>query len=820
MTVKDNINLTGNNGVLNIEIVMPASFSAYYLAELLVMDQTELSDIENMELEEALAFMISLIKPLVADNDFTLDTIENTLAKAGQSANLSQYVSEAQFATIRKALNYLLNEGTLESEASGNTYSATVSYKIRDILINRFNVDEMFLGMVAEAGADSKGISFSFSITDNSFVKGDYDALVLNPGKRDLSILTTTKDLASVLAKAEQNTIIVLLQDVTLSSDVVIPNRVFINLNGFTITGNMTTNAAVRITNSNLAECGGVNGSLSGNFKITGGHYTTDVTDMLEEGYGIDNGCVENNLYTVSADENGDVTIAIKGGFLDLETLPTTQDSLKELVVDLAFDIALNMFSTAAMTVDGNNLYSFEFNNVLGMLNDSLGDIANSALDCIGFDGLSAFANDLLATLTNFSAMEEALVSGDVLATYEVETKSWNVVSAIAGQTDKYITLNIVPDEEAETKTVSVVFDPDMNDDDFTALYDLFENLSKTVTIDASIVLAGVGFVNDSITADLSGAIDVDVDFSDDIRYSALVLSAVAYAVPAQTEVCVDAINAFFTDGDMAPMVAALDNVTAAQLISALKALASVDCDTMLDAIGVDVDGIADLEAIYSTLLDVAGKVVARLGISGNASKLGAHKVEDTVATYAFARENVRNFDVDFSINLIDEDTAVTPEILDVEIKTTDKMVATRVDKGFIYIDAHYNGIEASDLFGNVVLTTKFADGHGWELIKGANAQSSDLICTGDILVVEAENASGTVTETFIVVILGDANCNGTIDGGDAAAMASFYVGKLALDSFAELASDANRNNGIDAGDAVKVTGKYVKWSSYASALN
>jgi hypothetical protein len=70
------------------------------------------------------------------------------------------------------------------------------------------------------------------------------------------------------------------------------------------------------------------------------------------------------------------------------------------------------------------------------------------------------------------------------------------------------------------------------------------------------------------------------------------------------------------------------------------------------------------------------------------------------------------------------------------------------------------------------------------------------------------------------VTLSGDANCDGETNAGDAVVQAKQYVGKTVLDSFAELAADTNRNNGIDGGDAVKVTGKYVKWNSYASALN
>lgn len=816
--VKNYINVTCENGVLGVDLVMPASFSAYYFAELLVMDQAELENIENMEFEEALAFMMSIIKPLVADEDFTLETIANTAGKAGVDLDLTQYVTEAQSATVRKALNYLFTKGTLESEAAGNVYSATVSYEIRNILINKFNIDELFLALVAEADADSKGISLSFSISDNTIATHDFDAIVLDPNARDLSILTTTKDLAKTLKNAAANTVVVLLQDVTLSSDVVIPNRVFINLNGYTITGNMTTSAAVRITNSNFAQCGGVNGELSGNFVITGGDYTADVTAMVKKGYEVVDGCVENAIYTTTKDEAGDITIAIKGDFLNLDNAPTTMDSLKDFAVDVAFDIALNMFTAASMTVNGNNIYAVELNNILGMLDDSKKDLAGAALGCFSFEGITEIANTLLEDLFDFGAMQDAL-NGGAIATYEVATQGWNIVPAIAGDSEKYITLNIVPAEEIKTATISIVFD-EMTDDEYNALDALFGGLVDTTDISAWIDFGGISY-NNGLSVDLTGGLTVELDFSDDYRYAALVLASVAYATEGETrENYIAALDAFLEEGNMPALVEALDAVTFAQFIAAFKALAATECADMLAAIGVEKDEIVLLEAVYADLLNIAGKVVARLGINGNAAALGSYKVADTMAEYVFTRENVKGFAIDFSVVIVDEDTALEPEILGLELladRDTNLIKAGFVDNEqyFVYLDAHYAGITLEQFYKAFKVNAKYAASTEMRL-----NSNKELVCNGDILVVDAENAAGEkVKKTYVIIILGDTNCNGRADAGDAVAMAAHHVGKQELDPTSWLAFDLNRNNKQEAGDAVKVVGKYVNWNNYVSAV-
>ena len=820
--VKNYVNVNCENGVLGIDFTMPASLSAYYYAELLAFGQADLGAIENMEFGEVLNFITSLIKPLVANPDLTLDTIENTLAKAGQSANLSQYVTEAQFATIRKAINFLFTKGELESEASGTNYNATVSYEIRDILVNRFNIDDMFLSLIAEATEDSKGISLSFSVTDNTVEKHNFDALVFDRTAGGLQMLAATKDLASVLETAGADSIIVLLKDVTLSKDVVIKNRMFINLNGYTINGNMTASGSVRITNSNLAACGGVNGTVSGNFVITGGQYTTDVTSMLKQGYEVKNGCVENAIYRVYEDAEGNITIALAPTFMNLDNAPTTMDALKDFAVDVAFDLALNMFTNASLTVDGNNVYRVELNNLMGYLGGSLKDaatdVAKDLIEVVDFEGISAIANLILEDLTDFEAIAEAVNTGSDVAFYEIKTQGWALETAIAGGADKYITLNILPSEEVKTACLNIVIDPEAAEEDKAALAAFCDALAKSVTFNEfSVTLAGVGYTNGQLTADLTGVIDVEVDFSHDARYSMLIAAAVAYASKGDREATVSAINALINEGDVETLVAVIDNFTVAQLISAAKVFASTTCAEMLAELGIESTEMVELEALYADLLDIAGKVIARLGVTGNASTLGARKLAGSMATYVFDRENVKGFDVAISITLLDDETSVKPQLTHFEINADgNKVLAALVQTGYIYIDAHFNGVTVSDFTDMITATVKYAENVDVVVSgKGAN----DLVCTGNQLLVKINDGTETLTR-FVIIVLGDTNGNGKADAGDAVKMAKHYVAAEILDGFAQSAADINRNNGVDAGDAVKVTGKYIYWNNYTSALN
>ena len=240
----------------------------------------------------------------------------------------------------------------------------------------------------------------------------------------------------------------------------------------------------------------------------------------------------------------------------------------------------------------------------------------------------------------------------------------------------------------------------------------------------------------------------------------------------------------------------------------------------MLAAIGVEKDEIVLLEAVYADLLNIAGKVVARLGINGNAAALGSYKVADTMAEYVFARENVKGFEIDFSVVIVDEDTALEPEILGLELladRDTNLIKAGFVDNEqyFVYLDAHYAGITLAQFYEAFEVNAKYAESIGMYI-----SSNKELVCNGDILVVDAKNAAGEkVKKTYVIIILGDTNCNGRADAGDAVAMAAHHVGKQELDPASWLAFDLNRNNKQEAGDAVKVVGKYVNWNNYVSAV-
>ena len=83
-----------------------------------------------------------------------------------------------------------------------------------------------------------------------------------------------------------------------------------------------------------------------------------------------------------------------------------------------------------------------------------------------------------------------------------------------------------------------------------------------------------------------------------------------------------------------------------------------------------------------------------------------------------------------------------------------------------------------------------------------------------------AENVDGVkATVTYDIVVMGDTNCNGRVESGDAVKIDRHFKGQQKLTGLVFLAADSNRNGRLESGDAVKIMVKYQNGASYVTAL-
>ncbi len=129
----------------------------------------------------------------------------------------------------------------------------------------------------------------------------------------------------------------------------------------------------------------------------------------------------------------------------------------------------------------------------------------------------------------------------------------------------------------------------------------------------------------------------------------------------------------------------------------------------------------------------------------------------------------------------------------------------------YIYLDVQPSGINAKQL--QTAVRKYFGDSSA-EVTVNSGLTASGLVANGASIYV-----SGSRAGSYTVIIMGDTNCNGKTDSGDAVKMRNHYFGTAQLSGAALEAADMNRNGKVDSGDAVKNRVKYQNWGGYSSTL-
>ena len=96
----------------------------------------------------------------------------------------------------------------------------------------------------------------------------------------------------------------------------------------------------------------------------------------------------------------------------------------------------------------------------------------------------------------------------------------------------------------------------------------------------------------------------------------------------------------------------------------------------------------------------------------------------------------------------------------------------------------------------------------------------AELIRTEAQVSLTAENPDGKTSIVYDVVVIGDVNCNGEVDSGDAALIQRYFFKEVELTQLQADAADTNRSGEIESGDSVKNQVKYNDTENYQSNLH
>lgn len=827
--VKNYVNIVCDEGQFQFIITAPDAIYPYYLAQMLVSGNVDITDISALNLRESIRYEWGLIEGILSDDRLSVDTFENTFGVLGKEVDLDNF--EGIFNNFKKANYYLENNIEVESyDEASDKYSGTFKIDLHGVFNRvdaKFGLGDVVMGMIYEADPEAERFEIDFSVKLANIIDKDYDAIVFDiNGNGITKKFYCSNDLANVLNNLGNYGIVILTSDTVLEKDVYIPQNAIIDLNGFTLQGNISAGGTVRIVDSRLGteEAGTFDGNLGkGSFVITGGKFTCDVTAYLNNGYYVnENGYIRNKIYSINKNGN-DIELALSAAYLN----ETEILNFQTVLADIAVDIAMSSYNGSAIAIDGNYIYSFAAKDITSILGSGKAPVVNSIIDILNTEGLSYVINSVFTDVTDFEKLASAINNNEALVEYELSIENWNIVSYIAE--GNYITFDSVPSNK-ETGKFTVVIEGTTEDKE--ELAQLCTDLSAIEVEAFNININDVSYGN-GFSVDFDGEVNVHVNLAKNRAYAALICAAAAYNSnnPIRKDTYIAALEYYLNDKGTNAIVAAIESMTAAEVISAFKSISYVSCDTMLNSIGLGesdkVDGIARLFASYDNLVQIATRVINKLGISGNGARLVDRKVNNTYSTYRFQRELVGRINVTLTLTTV-------PPLEEMEfnkptIDTTDSTV-TEVLKGSdqiefedgshgIAVDVHQDGVGVDKFIDMLNITVEGAIKVDIAIYdKDGNKKSSGLVCTGDIITVTAFDGVDYVTKEHTVVIVGDTNCNGRTDIGDAVKIAAYNKGTIEMSEAEIKASDTNCNGRTDIGDAVKIASKAKNWEQYESS--
>lgn len=802
------VNFVLDEGKTNVDLTLPGKAYEAYLAALLVTNEIDLSDVGAVNAEIAYTFLMDLVEPAL-DESVTLDTYLNTLSKLGFDLSLGENKSLATkiYNTARdqyKKLTFTYDK------VSGET---TAHFGIKAILDKLAGDKADLLGMVKEYNT---GLDITANLELTNLVT-DYEALYIDisaDGITNKAGFTTNLDSKSFAGAS----VIVLLQDVT--ADLELNGTSIVNLNGYTLTGNITGSGSVTVVDASFDGEGKLNGSYGDNVSVM----------------------PANDFYTLKRDENGDVVMSISADILAMRQMP----SIKNLVIDVACDLLFNGYTSNKLYVGSNMVYELTVDDLVALYaNDGKAAKAFEVLTNLIDDAdLANIVNSVIADLTDFAAVQAAVENGTAVMSYEIITAPW-VVEVEHITSGDYLTANIATGADKQTTFKVVVVGSEENKQ---LVADMLAVLAETTTVDVK--LTASDYVNGSVwTHDWTASAAVAVDFTVNPDYAVMICTILADGLTGTNRTAlVEGIKAVYAEKSTKKLEKAFNNLKVSDIITAIENIARNDSfEAMVNNLGLKgivADSVYELADTCSLVAKVLGAAMRKLDID-RGSRLMSSFLRDgayTADKSGFARSASANLfagysvavnaeitDVSVSVKLFGEieevkDPAFVEGTGTPEVKIGGLIAGAHVvaapEGGIIYIDAHVDGITVGQFLEQLTFYAENADTITVEVV---GTEADALVVNGATVKAVASNNESEVTDeiTYTVIVLGDVNCNGTNDVTDGSQMAQYWIGNLEFSDVSVLAYDINQDGSEDVADAVTLAEKWITdWEDYESHLN
>ncbi len=638
------------NGKSTVNLTIPEKAYEAYLAGLLVTGYLDIRDINAMEAQIAGKFMFDVVHPLFG-KDSDIDTLKNTLKLFGFQPDLSRDELSTLFNMVRDRHENVYTSITFD-ETTGEI-TKTISIKG---LLGSMNLPENLTGFIKEYDT---GITIT-GATAFPQMGTDYEAAYVDvraESKLDMVGMIKKGQLAS--KKLSGASIVVLLDNV--NGNLAFDKTTVLNLNGFTVNGNVTSTGNLTIVDSCLEQNGGIAGTVSGNVTVLSGRYANRLdADMLKAGYEQDSfGVVHNKFYNFVKDGEGNITIEINAGVLNPDYVGGIPD-VKFMVLDLAVDMFFNGYTTNHLEIDGNLVYNLCVDDFVALYTgDRKQELIDDVRDMFDAQAIVNIMNLIIDDVTDFDALYNALANDQPLFSYDLTTGSWKIVTGrVDNDGNDYFTIGIGSGdtELGEYKTRKLNIKVVGSDEDKQHLLDILEQFRDTTDVDIN--LRPVEGAYDAADKDLvlgwGGSGSVLIDFTKNDNYAVMfgVLLADGLKGTATSDKLVAAIREYYETDNIYALKVAFNAVTVSQLLDTVKAYTRGDnMATMLKNLGLaDVvpTDVNDLEALYAKYAKVLTAIVRRIDnkidLPESGRTLGS-LYNPTLGGYGFSRDNIeKNF--------------------------------------------------------------------------------------------------------------------------------------------------------------------------------
>lgn len=635
------------NGKSTVNLTIPEKAYEAYLAGLLVTGYLDIRDINAMEAQIAGKFMFDVVHPLFG-KDSDIDTLKNTLKLFGFQPDLSRDELSTLFNMVRDRHENVYTSITFD-ETTGEI-TKTISIKG---LLGSMNLPENLTGFIKEYDT---GITIT-GATAFPQMGRDYEAAYVDvraENKLDMIGLIKKGQLAN--KKLSGASIVVLLDNIT--GNLTFDKTTVLNLNGFTVNGNVTSTGNLTIVDSCLEQNGSVTGTVSGNVTALSGRYTYSLdADMLKSGYEQDSfGVVHNKFYNFVKDGEGNITIEVNAGLLNLSHYDGEIPDVKFMVLDLAVDMFFNGYTTNHLEIDGNLVYNLCVDDFVALYTgDRKQELIEDVRNMFDAQAIVNIMNLIIDDVTDFDALYEALANDQPLFSYDMTTGSWKIVTGrVDNNGNDYFTIGIGSGdtELGEYKTRKLNVKIVGSDEDKQHLLDILEQFRDTTDIDINLrpVEGGYDAADKDLVLGWGGSGSVLVDFTKNDNYAVLfgVLLADGLKGTATSDKLVAAIREYYETDNIYALKVAFNAVTVSQLMDTFMDYnRSSDVKKMINALGLadvvsdEVNELEDLFDRYAKVLTaVSRRIDNRFDLPESGRTLGSF-FNATLGGYGFSRDNI-----------------------------------------------------------------------------------------------------------------------------------------------------------------------------------